>query len=76
MRRYALTKAAQAVGLLILAFVLLRIVGPWLIDLHSTPALILAVVLLAGGAFVIAWFGWDLVTSMRNRGKVKWIRRY
>ena len=67
MRRYVFVKAAQAFGLLALAFLLLRIVGPWLIDLHSTPALVLAVILLAGGAFLLAWFGWDLVASIRKR---------
>ncbi len=67
LQRYVFVKAAQVIGLLVMAFVLLRVVGPWLIDLHSTPALVLAVVLLAGGAFLFAWFGWDLVASIRRR---------
>ncbi len=69
MRRYVFIKAAQVAGLLVMIFLLLRIVGPWLIDLHSTPALVLAVVLLAAGVFVIAWFGWDVVSSIRKRGR-------
>ena len=64
MKRYAFVKAAQAVGLIVLAFVLLRLVGPWLVDLHSTPALILAAVLLIAGGFVVIWFAWNLVSSL------------
>ncbi len=65
--RYVLVKALQAVGLVIAAFVLLRVVGPWLVDLHSTPALILAAVLLIAGAFVIVWFSFNLLSSLRRR---------
>ena len=61
-------KPAQALALLLAAFLLLRVVGPWLIDLHNTPALILAVVLLVFGLFAIAWFAWALVVSFLRKG--------
>ncbi len=67
-QRYAFVKAAQAVALLAAAFVLLRVVAPWLVDLHSTAALILAAGLLVAGAFGACWFAWNLAASFRHRG--------
>ena len=67
-KRYAFVKAAQAVALAAAAFVLLRVVAPWLVDLHSTPALVLAILLLVAGAFGVCWFAWNLATSFRHRG--------
>ena len=67
MRRYAFVKAAQGVGLLVIAFVLLRIVAPWLVDLHNTPALILAAALLIGGAFAVGWFAWRVFAPAPKR---------
>ena len=66
--RSAFAKAAQALALLLAAFLLLRVIGPWLIDLHNTPALILAVVLLVCGLFAIAWFAWALVAPFFRKG--------
>ena len=66
--RFAFVKALQALALLVAAFLLLRVVGPWLIDLHNTGALILAVVLLVAGLFAIAWFGWALAISLFRKG--------
>jgi hypothetical protein len=68
MKPFVFRKVVQAIGLLLLAFLLLRVVGPWLIDMHNTPALILAGALLIGGAVLVAWFAWDLITSIRRRG--------
>ncbi len=65
MKRYAFVKAAQGVALLLAAFVLLRLVAPWLVDLHNTPALILAGVLLIGGAFAAGWFAWSVFVPMK-----------
>ena len=70
MKRYAFVKAAQGVALLVAAFVLLRVVAPWLVDLHNTPALILAGVLLIGGAFVVGWFAWSFFVPMKPRRDV------
>ena len=67
-RRSVFAKTAQALALVLAAFLLLRVVGPWLIDLHNTPALILAVVLLVFGLFAIAWFAWALVVSFLRKG--------
>ena len=67
-QRYAFVKAAQTVALLAAVFVLLRVAAPWLVDLHSTPALILAVALLVAGAFGVGWFAWNLATSLRHKG--------
>ena len=67
MRRYAFVKAAQGVGLLIVAFVLLRVVAPWLVDLHNTLALILAAGLLIGGAFAVGWFAWSFFVPAKTR---------
>ena len=75
MKRYAFVKAAQAVGLGLLAFVLLRLVGPWLVDLHSTPALILAAALLIAGGFAVIWFAWNLVSSIFRARDVPTSRR-
>ena len=66
--RSAFAKAAQGLALLLAGFLLLRVVGPWLIDLHNTPALILAVVLLVCGLFAIAWFAWSLAVSFFRKG--------
>ena len=66
--RFLFVKAAQALAILTAAFLLLRVVGPWLIDLHNTPALVLAVVLLVGGLFAIAWFAWALAVSLFRKG--------
>ena len=67
MRRYVFKTAAQVAGLILVAFVLLRIVGPWLIDLHNTAALILAAALLLAGAFLVAWFVWSLTCDIKTR---------
>ncbi len=67
MKPFVFRKIAQAIGLLLLAFVLLRLVGPWLIDMHDTAALILAAILLTGGAILLAWFAWDLISSLNGR---------
>ena len=66
---FVFRKAVQALGLLLLAFVLLRVVGPWLVDLHDTTALVVAVAVLIAGAALVAWFAWDLISSIRNRGR-------
>jgi hypothetical protein len=66
--RFLFVKAAQALAILAAAFLLLRVVGPWLIDLHNTPALILAVVLLVGGLFALAWATWALAVSLFRKG--------
>ena len=69
MKPFVFRKLAQGAGLLVLAFILLRLVGPWLVDMHDTGALVGAVVLLLGGAGLLAWFAWDLVTSIRRGGR-------
>ena len=66
-QRYVFAKIAQALGLLVAAFLLLRVIGPWLIDMHYTPALILAAVLLLAGLFAIAWFAWTLFVSITRK---------
>ncbi len=68
MKPFVFRKVVQATGLLLLAFLLLRVVGPWLVDLHNTAALVLAAALLIGGAILVAWFAWDLITSVGKRG--------
>ena len=68
-KRTVFVRAAQALGLMVLTFVVFRIVAPWLIDLHDTTALIAAVVLIVGVVFVIAWFAWGLVQSIRKRSR-------
>ena len=67
MKPFLFRKVVQAIGLLGLAFVLLRLVGPWLVDMHNTAALVLAAVLLIGGAILLAWFAWDLISSINRR---------
>ncbi len=69
MKPFVFRKALQALGLVLLAFLLLRIVGPWLVDMHNTGALVVAAALLVGGALLVAWFAWDLFTSIDRRGK-------
>ena len=69
MKPFVFRKAMQALGLLALAFLLLRVVGPWLIDMHDTGALVLAALLLVGGTVLVAWFAWDLITSIRKKGR-------
>ena len=71
MKPFVFRKVVQAIGLLVLAFLLLRVVGPWLVDMHSTAALVLAAALLIGGAVLVAWFAWDLITSIRKRGDIR-----
>ena len=66
--RFLFVKAAQALAILAAAFLLLRVIGPWLIDLHNTLALILAVVLLVGGLFTLAWSTWALAVSLFRKG--------
>ncbi len=67
MKPFVFRKVLQAIGLIVLAFVLLRLIGPWLVDMHNTAALILAAVLLIGGAMLVAWFAWDLISSINRR---------
>ena len=67
MSRFALAKWLQGAGLAVLALLLLRVVGPWLVDMHSTPALILAALLLIGGVCLVGWFVWSLVSPRRPR---------
>ena len=69
MKPFVFRKAMQALGLFALAFLLLRVVGPWLIDMHNTAALVLAAVLLLGGAVLVAWFAWDLISSIRKKDR-------
>ena len=69
MKPFVFRKAVQAIGLIFLAFLLLRIIGPWLVDMHNTVALVVAAALLIGGAVLVAWFAWDLASSIRARGK-------
>lgn len=69
MKPFVFRKVLQAVGLLVVAFVLLRVVGPALVDMHDTSALVLAGALLVAGAVLVAWFAWDLVTSVRRRSR-------
>ncbi len=67
MKPFVFRKVLQGVGLLVLAFLLLRVVGPWLVDLHNTAALALAAALLVGGGALVAWFAWDFANSVRKR---------
>ncbi len=67
MKPFVFRKVVQSIGLTVLAFVLLRLVGPWLVDMHNTAALILAAALLIGGAILVAWFAWDLISSINRR---------
>ncbi len=67
MKPFVFRKVVQSIGLTVLAFVLLRLVGPWLVDMHNTAALILAAALLIGGAVLVAWFAWDLISSINRR---------
>jgi hypothetical protein len=70
MKPFVFRKVVQAIGLLVLAFILLRVLGPWLVDLHNTAALVLAAALLIGGAVLVAWFAWDLIISIQRRGDI------
>ena len=69
MKRFIFRKALQALGLVLLAFVLLRIVGPWLVDMHDDVALAAAIAVLVGGAALVAWFAWHLISSIDKRGR-------
>ena len=75
MRSFTFRKVIEAIGLVVLAFILLRIVGPWLVDLHNNAALVLAAALLIGGAVLVVWFVWDLISSTRKRG-LSCVRRW
>ena len=67
MRPFIVIKVLQAAALLLISFVLLRVVGPWLVDLHKTSALILAAALLIGEMCLVGWFLWSVVAPRRPR---------
>ena len=68
-KRRVFARAGQAAALLVLAFVVLRIVAPWLVDLHDTTALVFAALLVIGLVFLVAWFAWGLVLSVIRRSR-------
>ena len=69
MKPHVFVKTAQVAAFLAVAFLVFRIVAPWLVNLHDTPALILAIALIVAFIFALAWFVWDLIIIVVRGGR-------
>ena len=66
LRDYAASTFLQIAAASALLFLILRVAAPWLVDLHSTPALLLAGALLVACPLILLYAGWMLWDGRRR----------
>lgn len=66
LRDFTVLTLLKLVGFCIVEIVLLRVVAPYLFDLHDTLALALAVVVALVAVAVLIWFAFDLTKAFRR----------
>ena len=66
LRDYAASTFLKIAAAALLLFLILRVLAPWLVDLHQTPALWLAVALLLISPLVLLYAGWTLWADHRR----------
>jgi hypothetical protein len=66
LRDYAASTFLQIAAAALLLFLILRVAAPWLVDLHSTAALVIAAALLLACPLVLIYAGWALWASRRR----------